>query len=650
MFLEEKQRNGIGRKVANQSIHKSRMLLTNNNRKIIFENHKRVQKVGFTIFTDLTIKGYKKTVSSKGINFQKEIGKYFYIPKRENEQQTIKVDYVFNTPIGVKEFLSIPSIIYSENGIFTTRKNKKKIRSVVFLKPKNEFILRELRELTKKYQKITYIIHKQLTPTKMCMRLKSIRERTAERLDINFSKLELIIAGGRQSAQFEIYRDKYNQVFIKSSAKINRWGKVTLSSELNNHIIDFFKYKEFVCKKDEDSPIIIPTVTREINSMTKIEVNFPHYSNKKEQISLIVTHPDFKLTVETLADFRMKNQLLEIGYPIKSFYSRYFNGYHTERKIEENMRLIIRNAFSSSKFKIFSDAQIVVDYPFENEFGNKHAFDDFIINKDENSLILVEYKTIFGKTSIYRETDYAIARLQHFQRKLGERVYLVLLINGELYSNNKKITKEFGKAINIVLIGKNDLEEILENPTLLIDRVNLLKDNKKVQLKTEKDFQISTLYKSKQNLSKVTQNVLEKNEKQLFNKVPNNFEFYTTMNINNSGREFEQEVQELLESDGFNVSSNLIIRYYKRRMEIDMLAFKDDRMMVVSCRNALNVNCIMSFRLDIKLKAYKIEQRMRLLNANSARLYIKVTNENYTKLVEFEGKWVDNVEIIFITT
>jgi len=39
---------------------------------------------------------------------------------------------------------------------------------------------------------------------------------------------------------------------------------------------------------------------------------------------------------------------------------------------------------------------------------------------------------------------------------------------------------------------------------------------------------------------------------------------------------------------------------------------------------------------------------MQLLNAASARLYIKVTKENYDQLVEFEGTWIKSVEIIFI--
>ncbi len=79
-----------------------------------------------------------------------------------------------------------------------------------------------------------------------------------------------------------------------------------------------------------------------------------------------------------------------------------------------------------------------------------------------------------------------------------------------------------------------------------------------------------------------------------------------------------------------------------------MIVFQDEELMVISCRNAVNVNCLSSFKSDIKQKAHKIEYRMRLLNAASARLYIKVTKENYDQLVEFEGTWVNSVEIIFI--
>jgi len=131
--------------------------------------------------------------------------------------------------------------------------------------------------------------------------------------------------------------------------------------------------------------------------------------------------------------------------------------------------------------------------------------------------------------------------------------------------------------------------------------------------------------------------------------MPNEFSFYSGFSNNNIGCEFEREVFELLINEGYSVASNLVISHYNRRMEIDMMAFNNDQLIAISCRNALDVNCLMSFRLDIKHKANKIEHRMRLLNADSARLYIKVTKENYNRLVDFEGTWIKSVEIIFIT-
>ena len=71
-------------------------------------------------------------------------------------------------------------------------------------------------------------------------------------------------------------------------------------------------------------------------------------------------------------------------------------------------------------------------------------------------------------------------------------------------------------------------------------------------------------------------------------------------------------------------------------------------MILVSCRDASTVNCLMSFRLDIKQKAYKLEYRRFLLNADYAKLYLKVTSAVYEKVKDFEGKWVESVEIVFI--
>lgn len=478
------------------------------------------------------------------------------------------------------------------------------------------------------------------------LEIKNIRNATPG--DFDLEGLELITEGGRQKAQFEIYRNEENKLFVKTKTSIRKWGKVTLSSELRNHITDFFTYNQLVCKKDNTKPMIITTFPRVIDKRAVFEIRFPHFEKTKKETTILFTHPNFHLTEVAKQDYQITLSLREMGYPVKSFYSLFFNGHHDNYDVEKKMRTLIQIAFSQANYKIHSDVKIAFDSPQENNLGNSHAFDDFILNTNDNSLILVEYKTSFGRKAKYRETDYAIAELFHFQRKLGNTVVLVLLFNGDLYNNNKRITRQFGEDINMVLIGKHELMELYQKPSLLIERVNSVKERMKNKPKGNSNFQTTPLFKSLLNLPVSTRNILENNKNILFNKIPNHFSFYTTHTVNNTGAEFEQEVFQILLAEGFDIAQNLVICYNNRRMELDMIVFQEEELMVISCRNAVNVNCLNSFKSDIKQKAHKIEYRMRLLNAASARLYIKVTKEKYDQLVEFEGTWVKSVEIIFI--
>ncbi|MFW9924338.1 MAG: hypothetical protein ACFFDW_13735 [Candidatus Thorarchaeota archaeon] len=623
-------------------------MIKENQQKILYENNKVRLNTGFTLFMDDTLIGYTTAMTCKGICFPLEIGKFFNLPKTSEEKFNIVVDYMFEG-LEKKDLLKVDSSIYLENSYYINRKKEKKPRTVVYLKPIDPKVLSNLRKLVQQHKKISYRFTNQLVPTEYHLKIKKLRENTGQDLNLDLTSLELIVIGGWQNAQFEIYRNNNGQIFIRSNAQITQWGKVTISSELNNHIENFFEYTEFLCKKDNEPSIIIPTVIREIESKIKMQVNFPYYSEDNKQITLLITHPDFKLTPPTIADYELKCFLRELGYPIKSFYSRYFNGKHDNEIIEESMRVVVREAFKSENYSIFPDVQLVIDNPFENEIGNKHVFDDFIIDRKDNSLILIEYKTTFGRHAKYRETDYAIARLAHFKKKLGEKISLILIINGELYNNHENVTKKFGKAINLVLIGKNELKELKQNPSLLIER---LAEVKKVKLFNYKNSINETkedlLYTSLKKLQTEEKCFLEKNKGIVVNKIPNNFSFYSQHTVNNVGGKFEEEVKQLLQKEGFDVVSNLVICYYNRRMEIDLMGFKNDQLLVASCRRALDVHCLKSFRLDIRQKAHQIEHRKLLLNADSARLYIKLKKGDFERLKDYSGTWVDGVEIIFV--
>ena len=120
--------------------------------------------------------------------------------------------------------------------------------------------------------------------------------------------------------------------------------------------------------------------------------------------------------------------------------------------------------------------------------------------------------------------------------------------------------------------------------------------------------------------------------------------------MSNYGGDFENEIQLIFEKEGYDVVSNLLISYYNRKMEIDLVCFKNNEITLISCRNATNVKCLMSLKLDLKQKACKIEYRKFLLNADEAKLYVKVTPEIFQNVRDFEGLWIENIEIVFIVS
>ncbi|MGC9780066.1 MAG: hypothetical protein HZR80_12545 [Candidatus Heimdallarchaeota archaeon] len=615
----------------------------NNQRKIIFRNQKRKVGIEYTIYSDETIIGETASITSSGIRIPVEIGKYFHFPIKQDERLEIFADYIVSSSAGESIFENIASEVYLQRIAYPDRKKRKVLRDVVFLKPREPATLKAIRLLPKHQSRIRYIIHKQLNPTAYFLQTKTIRDLTP--VDFDISGLELIITGGLQSARFEIYCNSTNQLFIKMDTSIRRWGKVTLSSELHYHLSAFFDYNFFVCKKENEPPMVIPTFPREIDQRKVMEISFPHIAEEKKDTTIIFTHPNLTLKPSTIADYQAKCALKGMGFPIKSYHSNYITGQHKEPEIEQAMRDLIQKALSNTELQRNSEVQLVIGSPHENEIGNKHSFDEILIDEKENTLLIIEYKTSFAQSK-YGEVDKAIAELEHFRRKLGSKVFLILLMNDDLLNSKREIiTQPFGERNNILLIGKHDLEVFYSQPELLLERINSFKQRKEIIKKTPL-LEETRLYKSLLKFS--DSQFLNKHTDLLLRKLPHNYRIISILNGLHLGADFEQQVQALLQKEGFEVLSNVLIGYYSRKMEVDHIGFKNETLTIISCRDASKVTCLMSLKLDIKQKACLLEHRKFLLNADYARLYLKVSQQVYNKVKHFEGTWIDSVEIIFV--
>ncbi len=622
------------------------MLMTPPN-KIIFKNQKHKMGIKYTIYSDSTITCQTHSISSKGVIIPLEIGKYFTLPKKSENQLKIYVDFKFDASVGLPKFENVLSEVYSQKFSYRDRQKRKKQRTVVFLRPIDDIIFKQLRELQKQHKKICYVIIGQLKPTDYFLETKNIRDSIP--CDFDLSDSELIVAGGRQNAQFEIHQKTDKQLLIIMNTKIDKWGRITLSSELRNHFSNFFDLELFVCKKDDSPPIVVPAILREIETRKVLELKYPRYAPNKVATTIILAQPALTLQPSTIVDFRKKTEFRELGYPIKSFTSNFIAGRHQDSRIEEKMRTLVNQVYASSKFEQFSEVQIVVDCPTENELGNKHVFDELILDTEDNTLFIVEYKTSFT-SSKHSEIDSAIAEMEHFRRKLGDNIFLILLINADLLNGEEVITQAFGDKSNILLIGKEELEKMYQTPSKLLQRMSDFKEKNQQITKEQPPKKNSFLNEFLEKILDTNGGVFTQCKNLLLEKLPKNIQLISLLGINHAGSAFEQEIQQLMEAKGYNAITNVLLGYYGRKMEVDILGIKDDRITIVSCRDASSVKCLMSFRLDLKQKACKIEYRRTLLNADYACLCVKVIPEVFQKVKEYEGKWVDNVEIIFITT
>ncbi|MGC9778107.1 MAG: hypothetical protein HZR80_02575 [Candidatus Heimdallarchaeota archaeon] len=113
------------------------------------------------------------------------------------------------------------------------------------------------------------------------------------------------------------------------------------------------------------------------------------------------------------------------------------------------------------------------------------------------------------------------------------------------------------------------------------------------------------------------------------------------------GITYEREIRDRLIENGYQVASNVILSNLSKPFEVDHIAFKDNKITLVSCKDRSNISYEPELPHLIKEAANTLEFRKNLLNADKAVLYVKVNKtfrENQQNLFG-EIPWVENVEI-----
>ncbi len=116
---------------------------------------------------------------------------------------------------------------------------------------------------------------------------------------------------------------------------------------------------------------------------------------------------------------------------------------------------------------------------------------------------------------------------------------------------------------------------------------------------------------------------------------------------NDKGIAFEQKVSKTLEKDLYSTATNLWCYYHGRKFEVDIIGFKEDKIILASCKDMSTYNNWDQLVVDIKVVANKLKYRKELTNASYAKVFINANSKYKAKLQQkFSFKtWSKNVDI-----
>ncbi|TET27457.1 MAG: hypothetical protein E3J70_11815 [Candidatus Heimdallarchaeota archaeon] len=558
--------------------------------KLLYKLEKKVRGLKLEIYTDGTSKITSKT-SKYGMHIPSILQAWKKIPQNKK---------------GGKRIVIANFKIKDNNG---TLKTLKGIQCEIYhnnyegyIRPlENNSDQKKIKKIMKENGVLTCILHGewlkelQLDSTKYFMKAMKLRNKT------KFSPLkemELITLGGLQETNFEIYQDNENSIFIKSSGIMNTRGFLVLSNELRRYIKNWFKKAEIcVCSVNGDEPIVLSTVIRKRkNELSKLnkEINIPYYG-KKKPVEIVFSNNQYQLTKQAKEDYIIKKKLVANDFKIKAFKANTRTTNHYNKEIESRFIDTIHQSFSNSnKAIIYSEVGIILESSEQNICGReKHRFDNIIvIEKKENIyLVLIELKTSFKKKDRFRQLEVAIAKLVHFSKSINkEKIIPILIVNDNMKCFTGYSSKQIYKSFGVELIVLNDFLNIEKKPKLLLDIV---------------ENNIETRFKKK-------------------NAKFEDLHFIGFWKSNNAGTVYENEIREVLEKEGYSIQSNTAYNYLGKKMEIDHIAEKNNKKIIISCKDRSSVKAYWSVINHIINSLNVLELRMEILGFDTSKLYIKV--------------------------
>jgi len=568
---------------------------------LLYKQEKKIRGSKLSIYADGTIVLQGKT-SKYGLHIPSELFKWKQLPtKKTDDKLTVLVDFRHKeNKIGE----ALCHIYHNNYECYLRPVNKE---SIVYQMMKKNSVLKCL--ISDKINE-----HQQISSTNHFDNAIILRKQLS--LPV-IDSLDLLFLGGLQETKYEIFSDKEMNLYFRCRGKTNRKGVLVLSSEISRFIQDWLLQDNLcLCSVNDQEPFMISLSSRRRNSTPKIynELNIPYYGEPKE-VTVYFTVLNIQLSEQAQKDIQLKTSLNQIGFNIFAFKSHLRIGKHYNEEFEHQARGFIEAAFQNvNGFLVLPEVEIITsDNNYILSGRDKYRFDSVIYlpNADVDRLILVEIKTSIEPSNKCGIIESAIAKLFNYKERMGKNKPIpILIINEDLRYRGALYTKQFGDLCGVILIGRNELTSLMNNPTHLMNRINQYTIN---QVKPQ-PFKASIL---------------------------------KTVNASSEGSEFENKVKQQLLDNDYKVQSNVIYRIGNKHMEIDHVAINQNEKLLISCKDHSKVQNEWQLLTKIIDELNIIAMRKFLLCFSQARLYLKtdstfqnklskiITSKNFTEAAVF---------------
>jgi len=421
-------------------------------KKLLFHAEKPKRGVAFEIYIDETLV-IKTKLTQPGIHIPIQVLQWIELEKATTEEQpkitadihiegyNQEYDFVKNQEITIEK---------ETNGWYVKNPKTNKL----------------LDEIFKRVGKRVICTIKGVQTTRTFFQAKEL----LEKVTIESNPIQMLISGGSRGTTFNIYKTKAGILQIECDCSMDCSGRIEMSDELGRYINGWWDMKElFVVGKFNNVQTVLRWWQRKKDKRIIKHIIIP-YSGVRKQVKVVFSHPVFTLSDQAKQDLKLTKKLQQKGFAIKQLTTNWsVNSQHKDREFEQKVWQILKKAFLMQDISFYTEVKVSCAHPP----AIVKCLDGMIVYEDFLGLFEIKTSTKIKNNIL----DEVIGELLHLQDQLqSKNIFSMLFINTEVTTTEQAriITKLYGIANNIILIGREEVEVLLSNPKLLLERLEIM--------------------------------------------------------------------------------------------------------------------------------------------------------------------------------